>query len=413
MSLQFDPRSGTDVIRDSHGNWRTLLHSDRSCLMRSTSARCAAEDYLRQNQALLGLDVSHLRALDAPQGQATNDVGIEYRFLSEKRKFDVTTVTFRQTCRGLPVWRAGISVHLKDEPPCFRAIGCHTSGHSDLVPRDLPPAARLESLDSRELLQQLGLAGSSFVVDSLDIRHRCLMIYRYRAARRSAPLLTTALSAGKRRVGVPLPLPPVPAEIQDGQDYLVAAVYFDVTRNKAAAAHWVALIEAETLSVLYCERSAGGINGAVFLVDPMTANGGPPPSASNAELNPLRKTAALQGLDNAQPQGLTGTNVRIADFDPPGGPPPTEPAGADFVFDVRSDEFAAVNAYFHCDRFFNLVESLGFSRSEYFPETKFPIPVDHRGTPTTDLDGTTLDAQCRMERVVRQDGSEGMRATGA
>src|SRR5262249_13566696 len=51
-----------------------------------------------------------------------------------------------------------------------------------------------------------------------------------------------------------------------------------------------------------------------------------------------------------------------------------------FNFDVRTNDFAAVNAYHHCDRFFRLVESLGFPRATYFDGTTFPIPVDHRGS---------------------------------
>lgn len=59
--------------------------------------------------------------------------------------------------------------------------------------------------------------------------------------------------------------------------------------------------------------------------------------------------------------------------------PPTEPTGANFNYDARTNDFAAVNAYYHTDRFFRLVAGLGFTRSAYFNGTTFPLPVDHRG----------------------------------
>src|SRR5215470_12704703 len=109
MSLQFDPGSGTEVIRDSHGGRRAFLYGHQPFVIRSSTARRAAEAYLQRHQALLGLDLAELQALGLLPKQASNEAGIEYRFLSEKRQFDVTTVTFDQTCLGLPVWQAGIS----------------------------------------------------------------------------------------------------------------------------------------------------------------------------------------------------------------------------------------------------------------------------------------------------------------
>ena len=62
--------------------------------------------------------------------------------------------------------------------------------------------------------------------------------------------------------------------------------------------------------------------------------------------------------------------------------PPTRPAGRNFdQWNVRTNEFAAVNAYYHVDRFFRLVEDLGFQvigPNSYFKDTNFPVEVDHR-----------------------------------
>ena len=72
--------------------------------------------------------------------------------------------------------------------------------------------------------------------------------------------------------------------------------------------------------------------------------------------------------------------VQISDFELATVAPPTEPAGTDFNYDSRTNDFAAVNAYYHCDRFFRLVEELGFPIRSYFDGTTFPVPVDHRGS---------------------------------
>jgi hypothetical protein len=119
----------------------------------------------------------------------------------------------------------------------------------------------------------------------------------------------------------------------------------------------------------------------VFQADPMTLAGGPPPSANNGALNPLRSSVPLQELDApvTGTYALSGSIIRIKDIDKPIIAPPTEPGGTDFNYQARTDDFAAVNAYYHCDRFFRLVGDLGFPRSSYFGRTTFPLSVDHRG----------------------------------
>ena len=59
---------------------------------------------------------------------------------------------------------------------------------------------------------------------------------------------------------------------------------------------------------------------------------------------------------------------------------PTEPTGTNFDFDARTDNFAAVNAYYHCDKFFRLLDGMGFTRAGYFGGTTFPAPWTIAGT---------------------------------
>jgi hypothetical protein len=94
---------------------------------------------------------------------------------------------------------------------------------------------------------------------------------------------------------------------------------------------------------------------------------------------------------------LTGDIIKLADVElPTPVAPPTEPTGTDFNFSSRTNNFAAVNAYYHCDRFFRLMQDLGFSLSSFFGAgTAFPSIVDHRGLGSpTDPTGNIINAHC-------------------
>ena len=192
-----------------------------------------------------------------------------------------------------------------------------------------------------------------------------------------------------------LPLPPLSRRIAEGRHYVVAALDFRTNSPPFGTLHWIALVEAETLSVLYLRALVDHVCGLVFETDPMTLAGGPPASADNRALNRLRRSVTLPGLDlpQAGARSLSGENIAIRDFEPPPAAPPTESAGAAFAYAARTNQFAAVNAYYHCDRFFRFVEELGFPRESYFKPTKFPVPVDHRGRVDTQ-DGIEINARC-------------------
>jgi len=150
-----------------------------------------------------------------------------------------------------------------------------------------------------------------------------------------------------------------------------------------------------TLAVLYVRPFVDDISGLVFAVDPDTPSGGPDPTSTTATLNPIRVSATLAGLDApvSGTQSLTGDTIAITDDEAPTVAAPTEPSGSNFDFDARTNDFAAVNAYVHCDSFFRLVDGMGFARSSYFGGTTFPTPVDHRGSIST-TDGIEINAHC-------------------
>ena len=170
-----------------------------------------------------------------------------------------------------------------------------------------------------------------------------------------------------------LPLPPVPDSIKPGDHRVAVKVDFAAEVPGFGAVNFTALLDVETLAALLVRPFVDDVNGLVFDIDPATLNG-PGPSATSAALNPFRVSQTLLGLNAPAggTQSLTGDTVSLIDSESPTVAAPTRPSGSNFDYDVRTDEFSAVNAYVHCDRFFRLVDSLGFTRAGYFPGTTFP-----------------------------------------
>jgi zinc metalloprotease ZmpB len=380
MYEEFDGRTRTKIVRDADGIARVLSHGDRHIAVKAATPQLAANDYLKRYGHLFGLKQQHLKNLTRGVVQDPTGAGVDYRFLREKSQFDVTTVAFDQTRFGLAVWEAGISVTMKHNP--LRVIGARSTLHDKLdVKRPSEThVERAKAIDVETLAKCLGLAGVVRRGVPLAINAQKFMIFRYREATRRRAI-TPAKRGGQPSSGHPtLPLPPVHASIRDGKHYVVRAVYFSFDFPPVRPLHWVALIEVETSSVLLAYPFIANVMGWVFKADPATL-GGPTADAGNAALNRWRTPVKLEGL--AAPvdgtQALSGAHVTVADVSTPKVTPPTRPAGKDFKYHARSNDFAAVNAYYNVDRIFRLVEDLGFAIADYFPGTTFPSPVDHRG----------------------------------
>ena len=133
-------------------------------------------------------------------------------------------------------------------------------------------------------------------------------------------------------------------------------------------------------------------NGQVFKQDPITISGNlvHTPNQEDIILNSYRTSEVLENLNApaAGTQHLNGSRVTIVDIKVPAIAPPTNPNAVDFNYNTRTNNFAAVSAYYHTERFLELVEGLGFSLSSYFPGTVFPLEVDHRGL------GDVINAHC-------------------
>lgn len=400
MAHEFDAAANVHVDRDERGVVSDILHLEEVYTSTAPTAQLAAREYLDTFGPMLGVASDQLRNFSLqPEGRPNED-GVEYRFLSEAAQFDAVTVTFSQTYDGIPVWGAGLAVTMLQRP--FRVLSAQSTSHVDLH-ADVPPKAALERaqrLTPQLLARHLGIADAPEWLDhDLRIERQRPYVYRYEAEKRTheiAEFTSTRDHNPDREYSdlhgrLVLPLPPVPPKIREGEHYFVSAVYFELGARAVPNLHWVALVEVETLAVLLLRAFVDTVDGLVFVQDPTTTNGGPPPSASNAALNAVRSAVALPGLEppGAGQYALVGNLVQILDVEPPPIAPPTEPVGTDFDFDARTDNFSAANAYYHADRFFRLVSDLGFPVPTFFGGTLFPSVVDHRG-----LGGNVVNAHC-------------------
>lgn len=415
MTQEFNASARANVTRDAQGVVRDVQHVEEVFVSQAGSALLAAHDYLMRHGALLGIAPAELARFSQAPDALPRQAGVEYRFSQEKPQFDTTTVVFEQTIHGLPIWQAGVAVHLQVDP--FVVVGAQSSLHP-AARADLPDdkaVQRAQKFDPKTLARQLGAdQDRACDVSTLKLLRQRLMVYRYDPAQRLAPdehlpgaaapdagaQQATNAKPAPRPTTPPhhhprLPLPPVPDAVQGGAHRVVVEATFTLGWNGIPDLPWVALVDVETQAVLYLRAFIDDVSGLVFAADPVTLNGGPLPDATAGALDALRTTVLLPELNPpvAGTVSLTGEHVTVTNVEVPNAAPPTRPAGSSFDYGSRTDNFAAVNAYYHCDRFFNLVRDLGFDLPTYFTGTLFPSVVDHRGHYGS-ANGLEINAYC-------------------
>lgn len=414
MNQEFDPGRVVYIDRDPRGTVAQLRHLDRPYVSRARTPQLVAADYLHEFRDLLEIPEATLANLGATPSAEPGASGVEFRFVTEKHQQDLTTVGFSQTVLGLPIFHAGVSVQIKGDGT---VLSSHSTQHPDvkIARPDDGSLKRAESLTPTRLAHALGLASAkngeaAAIRKSLEIERLELVVYQYdpdAVQRDGEPVfepLGIAAANGHDVAppsndfggGIPrLSLPNVPDSIRPGDHYVCVKVDFTLSVPNWEKVHWTALLEVDTLAVLYARPHVDDVTGMVFDVDPITTNGAPGPSATTAQLNPIRVSRTLVGLNAPvnNTVSLAGDTVTLSDVEQPTVAAPTEPTGTSFDFDSRTDNFSAVNAYYHTDSFFRLVDSMGFGSSAYFPGTTFPTPVDHRGAINT-TNGIEVNAHC-------------------
>jgi len=425
MRTTYDPDLGAQITFDDENRVRNITYLEPSAPepglqtlggaeADTQTARDVAVAYVEKIAPLLQVPSEQLESLgESPAFDAPQERSVQYRVAQEKTLFDATTVGFAQTVHEIPVWESGISVLVKHDP--YRVVSAeHNPSENEPDPK-LPPPAVIERYQSLFAIAEAE-RGTRDAAESEDapqsqtadfvrrvfgvandvylIRGR-FFIYRYDPEKRLPK--PEASESGEEPAKIPFDLPPVPPSIVPWQYYMVAEVTFS---HRGLV--WLALIELETEAVLHLRPMFASVNGMVFLVDPLTATGVATNTADrpNTVLNPLRTSVVLPNLVAPAngTQALRGARAKLTNRHPPPIAAPTRPTGQAFDYDVRSNDFAAVSAYYHVEQFFRTVEGLGFDLSQYFNGTTFPIDVDHRAAILT-TDGIEINAHCDTNGV--------------
>ena len=424
MKTVFNPDLKARVSFDTNDIVRAINHSDALYYSKENSPKKAAVSYLKDIYKIIDIDSESLQ--NANQAVSYFDPKkqtLEYRLSEVKSFFDSTTLGYYQTYNNVPIWRTGVTVTLKHGPN--RVV--HLANNSKYkVSASLPSQKKIDDfkqfIETSNSGEKAGLAANSKntltlrsilnpVIDMDDEflssvkpkddrkkRHRTLRyirgrfyMYQYEKDKRHTGTGDHQKEGETQEIRDhhhhSLPLPDVDKSIKDGAYYLVTEITFSYNHVT-----WLMLVDVATSSILYLEALSSGVDGLVFVQDPVTVSGDTAngPTANNTTLNPFRTNVVLENLDppSGGDQSLSGTYAVIQNETDPNVIAPTETSGDDFDYNVRTNDFAAVNAYYHTDRFFQLVEDLGFPVSTYFNNTTFPIVIDHRGL------GSAINAHC-------------------
>ena len=214
------------------------------------------------------------------------------------------------------------------------------------------------------------------------------------------------------------PVPRELAEPREPTDYLAVAVRVIPPQGDATADHDLPgyeLVAGVTKGLpplaarALLTNMANGV-GMVFPVDPITATAdfNLRPNALDTLLNPQRQLKPLANLNAPMPGALWSLRGTHAQIDG-GQPAPPYPCGGigyqpptanapNFAFNARTNDFAAVNAYYHCETMFQMLDDFGLPFPSFSANYQLPARVIHRASiqPGSGSDGNTINAQLRI-----------------
>jgi hypothetical protein len=369
------------IVRNEYGEVVLVSHPQHKARAEAFTGETPtqiANWYLRQNAAKLGLTQSRMEddAVSLAEASRTNDPVI--CFCREKNIAGSTVVVYEQTVMGLPIFDARIGVHIDASEKAVTSAQSSMHGRVTVAnPEQKSAAEGVRELDPAALKEMLGIELNNMSKGRIERQ----VVYRFEPDKRTEVIEDEQEGCFGGHGEDALELPGLPSEIETGEHYIVDEMLFRASRHgDEPPVNWRALVEPKSGAVLYIRALVASATGMVFAKDPQTQTGASVTGASsNAELNPFRSSVTLPGLTASAPQELSGEYVVLADTSAPPIPPPVapNPAGS-FNFDARTDDFSAVNAYYHCDNLFRTMADYGFDVASYFDGTSFPVPVDHR-----------------------------------
>lgn len=380
--------------RPEAGGGIIALTEEKSAPPTGRTPQESAQKFLLANAEQLGLSSGVSDTLSVRAGVAPTAEPLALRFESEKSMMDTATVAYVQTMFGLPIYQAGISVTTQGQDNAVSAASStlHYDVKAELPKDGLVPLIPTGADASNGAYDEKVRSAFAKIGPKLRINSTRLIVYRYDAASRTDPHPQDRHDHGFGGEPPTLPLPPVPPSIKADTYYVVVEALFTFAIGGWGALNWRAFIEVETDAVLLLRALVDGATGLVFDRDPITKTGNAAnlPNAPAATLDLLRDPVTLSNLTGpvGGTQALSGAFVRLFDNLPPAIPAPTAASPYKFEYVSRTNNFAAANSYYHCNRFFRMVADLGFNVASYFDGTAFPVPVDHRGL------GNVVNANC-------------------
>lgn len=378
----FELTSNKFASRDYSGKVRHIEHIREPFLSPSLvepSPEQLADQYLAEVASVYQMDTGLLADLSAPLPTALTPTEAQLHRDKVKDTAGSIVVNYVQSYHGLPVWHADFAIHIASNP--MRVTSSTSTVHASIIlGNNLDKAAEefQKELTPEALTKLLGIKRGKGVLKINGLR---LVIYQYDPDQRTEPGASPQENGtvSFEQAAPTLPLLALPETIAAGTHYVVAEVLFDLTLPEWEDLHWLALIEPISGAVLYLRALVSSATGLIFRMDPISLSGDNTltPAAPEASLNVWRTNETLTDLMSSSPQDLHGAQVDLQEIKSPSATEPTTVAPFAFSYPVKTTEFAAVNAYYHVNWFFNLIKGMGFNLSAYFDGTTFPVPIDH------------------------------------
>lgn len=375
--MPFSLTPNVHVERAQDGSVRQLRHLQQPYAAAATSPRPLAVEYVRDVASIYNIPAGALVALNT-QFHQTDLFSLEpqrLHFHSQTDFLGTSTISYVQTIGGLPIWEAGFGVTVQSDP--LRVTSSWSTLHQGVKVAE--PRPEFRSVGLGELEEALHLREREHRAEITSERR---LVYRYQGALREDPE-AAGQSAPLHGPKPTLPLPPVPQGIVEGEHYIVTEVLF-TTDPGPRSVNWRVFIEERTGAVLYLRALVACVLGNVFLIDPVsdTGDGTLNGCTADATLDPIQATVTLNVTPamGGAAQALTGPWVQLSDFRSPTSAPPLSPPANFTASTSNSATFGAVNAFHHIDRFFRLMNDLGFDPATFFSSTSLPLQVDHLDT---------------------------------
>lgn len=379
-----------NVIRNEYGEVVFFGYStsrESASAIPGGTAQQVANQFIRDHRSEMALGEMQLENDMMTGEEAPMTTGPVVAFESERDISGTKVVVYKQKAMGLDVFDARLGVQIDGASMSVASMQSSAHARIEVMNPDQIAEPGLRKVPKSRFKDMLGFSLPK--IDGGRIERQ--VIYRYEPDHREEQHdheQGGCLTPGD--VHVPhLPDTTIKG-LAKGQHWVCDEILFQAARSAdEAPVNWRMLVEPKSGDVLYIRALVACATGLVFERDPQTqGNATATGASSNAVLNPLRSSVTLHGLTPGRPQELSGEFVEIAETSNPVVAAPTEagPASA-FNYDARTDDFSAVNAYYHCDNMFRTMQDYGFNVTSYFDGTSFPVPVDHRAL------GNSVNAQ--------------------